>query len=217
MICSKDDPIELSEDKLLDALKQDGEFFLLKLHYDDFEDEKENMLIKYKISQALNVIVSYEDDGTSYNNIEKFVKYIYEISDDKQISIFGIKKVKKLSEFPIKILFAGILPINQLKMKIGKKVDELIESDKKYFKLRFKKLRDDVSKEIGVNILPLFPICDTQLDEYKVNLSDPLDNRIISEFELPKEISKETLEIYLLKLFYIYKVLAEQKINQNMI
>jgi hypothetical protein len=102
-------------------------------------------------------------------------------------------------------------------MKIGKKVDELIESDKKYFKPRFKKLRDDISKEIGVNILPLFPICDTQLDEYKVNLSDPLDNRIISEFELPKEISKETLEIYLLKLFYIYKVLAEQKINQNMI
>ena len=211
MICSKSDPIPLSEESIINALSIDGEFLVLKLHYSDFEEELKSQKIKYKISQALSVIVSYEDDGKSFEEIKKFVDYIYDISDDKQNATFGVKEVKKLSEFPITILFSGILPINQLKMTVGRKIDELIHSDDEYFLPRFAKHRDDISKEVGIPILPVFPILDKELGELQVRLVDLLDGRIIAEFSVEEKLNKETIEIYLLKLFYIYKVLVEDK------
>ncbi len=91
MVCEINQPISLSAKNLLDAIELEGEFLVLKLHYNDFEDELKSQKIKYKISQALSVIVSYEEDGDSYNSIEKFIKYIQNNSDDKQNSTFGIK------------------------------------------------------------------------------------------------------------------------------
>jgi hypothetical protein len=211
MLCGSDDFIPLDEGQLLDALEIGGEFLLLKLHYDDFDLEQKSQKIKYKISQSLSVVVSYEDDGNSYDKIEKFVKYIHSISDEKQHCIFGVKKVAKLSEFPIKILFSGIFPINQLEMGVGEEIYRLIHSDDDYFIPRFEKFRDDISIEIGMPILPVFPRLDRSLDDFDVLLWDPLDGRIISEFCVCKKLSKETLEIYLVKLFYIYKILAEEK------
>ncbi len=211
MICTKDDPIELTEGNLFDALNLNGEFLVLNLSYSDFEDELRSQKIKYKISQSLSVIVRYEDDSGHTKEIENFIKYIYEISDDKQNSTFGIKKVDKLSNFPITILFSGILPINQLRMTIGKKIGELIFSDDEYFKPRFIKFRDDLSKELGIAILPIFPIVDKNLNEYQVRLIDLYDGRLISEFEVTQKFNKETIEIYLIKLFYIFKVLAQEK------
>ena len=211
MICSKNAPIELSQDSLHKALELDGEFLVLKLHYNDFKNELKSETIKYKISQALSVIVSYENDGNSFEDIKKFVEYIYDISDEKQNSTFGIKNVDTLSEFPITILFSGILPINQLKMSVGKKIDTLIHSDDEYFLPRFAKHRDNISNEIRIPILPLFPILDKNLGELQVRLVDLVDNRLIAEFNVEEDLSKETIEIYLLKLFYIYKVLAEEK------
>jgi len=209
MICDKNSPIPLNATDLLKALKINGEFLVLNLSYEDFENELKYQKIKYKISQALSVIVRYEDDGNSFKYIDKFVNYISDISDEKQNSTFGVKKVEKLSQFPITILFSGILPINQLKMTIGKKVYDLIDSDRAYFKPRFKKFRDDLSKEIGTPILPIFPIVDKELGEYKVHLIDLLDDRVISEFSICEKANRDTIEIYLLKLFYIYKVLSE--------
>lgn len=211
IICHEEDPISLSWQTLLNALSIDGEFLVLNLSYDDFESELKEQKIKHKISQALSVIVSYEDDGNSYENIEKFVKYIYNNSDDKQNSIFGVKRVKKHSKYPVRILFSGILPINQLRMTVGKKIDELIHSDDKYFIPRFQRYRDDISKEIGIPILPVLPVLDKELDDYQVRLVDILDERVISEFRVEKNFNKETIEIYLLKLFYIYKVLAQER------
>ncbi|MEA3522561.1 MAG: hypothetical protein U9R50_06275 [Campylobacterota bacterium] len=211
MLCDVNDPIELNEKNLVNALELEGEFLALKLHYDDFDDELKYEKIKYKISQALSVIVRYEDDGNSYENIEKFVRYIHSISDDKQNSTFGVKSVKTLSEFPITILFSGILPINQLKMSVGEKIHELIHSDDSYFIPRFEKHRDAISKEIGIPILPVLPLLDKDLGEYQVRLIDLFDGRLVSEFEVSEELNKDTVEIYLLKLFYIYKVLAEEK------
>ncbi len=112
MICADDALIELSQKSLLDALHVEGEFLVIKLNYSDFEDEIINQSIKYKISQSLSVVASYEDVGDSYDDIEKFIKYINANSDEKQNSTFGVKKVQKLSEFPITILCSGILPIN---------------------------------------------------------------------------------------------------------
>lgn len=209
MVCSEGDLLPLSQKDLLSALKIGGEFFLLKLHYNDFASELESEKIKYKISQSISVIVSYEDDGNSFDDIQNFIKYIHDISDDKQNSTFGIKKVDKLSQYPITILFSGILPINQLKMTIGKKLYELIHSDDKYFKPRFKKFRDDLSKEINIPILPVLPALDEGIGELTVRLTELFNNRVICEFVTEKNMNKDTVELYLLKLFLVYKVLAE--------
>ncbi len=211
MICKETDPIPLHANTLVESLEIEGEFLVLKMHYEDFNEELKSEKIKYKISQALSVIVCYEEDPSSYKDIEKFIKYIHTISDIKQNSIFGIKQVKTLSEFPITILFSGILPINQLKMSVGKEIDALIHSDDAYFIPRFQQHRDEISKEIGIPILPVFPILDSNLGEYQVRLVDLHDQRLISEFEVDNNLCKNTVERYLLKLFYIYKVLAEEK------
>ena len=211
MICSESSPIPLSAETLKNALSIEGEFLALTMSYDDFNHELENGFIKYKISQALSVIISYEDDGSCFDDIENFIKYIYNNSDDKQNSTFGIKKVNQLSNSPITIFFSGILPINQLKMTVGKEIDKLIHSDDAYFIPRFQKHRDDISKEIGIPILPVLPILDTRLGDFQVRLLDIIENKVISEFEINEVLSKDTVETYLLKLFYIYKVLIEEK------
>ena len=211
MVCEENELVPLDEKSLLNALSITGEFLVLKLHYDDFEDELQNQIIKYKISQSLSVIVSYEDDSNSYEKIANFVEYIHDISDEKQNSIFGVKKVSKLSKYPVNILFSGILPINQLKMSIGKKIYELINSDKSYFKEKFKQYRDEVSKNIGIPLLPIFPSLDESLDEFKVKLVDILDNRVISEFNVCEKVTKDTIDMYLQKLVYVYSVLADEK------
>jgi len=211
MVCPQNSPLPLSCETLLNALQLEGEFLVLKLHYSDFEDELKSEKIKYKISQSLSVIVRYEDDGASFKDIEKYVNYIYDISDDKQNLIFGVKDVTQLSEFPITILFSGILPINQLKMSVGSEIDKLIHSDDAYFLPRFARHRDDISKEVGIPILPVLPILDKNLEAFQVRLVDLVDARVIAEFQVEEALSKDTIEIYLLKLFYIYKVLVEEK------
>jgi len=215
MICPLDAPIPLNEGTLLSALKLQGEFFILKLHYDDLLQELQDEKIKYKISQALSVIVSYEDDTHNFNKINSFVEYIHSISDNKQNSTFGVKKVKVLSEFPITILFSGILPINQLKMSFGSKIHEFINADKKYYAERFARHRDEISQEIGISILPILPQLSKTIDPYEVLLVDLMDGRTISKFEVTQNLSRENVERYLLKLFYVFKVLAEEKCYNN--
>ena len=211
MVCEEGSPIALSHEKLLSALKLEGEFLVLNLHYSDYNDELENELIKYKISQALSVIVSYEDDGSAYEKIEQFVKYITANVDAKQNAIFGVKKVDKLSPTPVRILFSGILPINQLKMTVGSAIDKLIHSDDKFFLPHFYTHRDAISKEIGIPLLPILPRLDENLGAYTVQLVDLLDGRLITEFEAQSDVNKESIDIYLEKLFYVYKVLAQEK------
>ena len=211
MVCQEDDPIPLSNEILLDALKIQGEFLVLNLDYSNYEEELLSQKIRYKISQSLSVMIRYEDEGNSFENIEKFVHYIASKIDVKQNMRFGVKSVDKLSSFPITILFSGILPINQLRMTVGSTIDKLIHSDDEYFLPRFTKLRETISTEIGVTLLPVLPILDKNLGEFQVRLVDLLDGRLISEFEVCKEFNKDTIEIYLQKLIYIYKVLAQEK------
>ncbi len=211
MICPQGSPIPLSSETLVNAIDLDGEFLVLKLHYSDFENELKSEKIKYKMSQALSVVVSYEDDGSNFLEIEKFVKYIHANADIKQNAIFGVKSVSELSEFPITILFSAILPINQLKMTVGSKIDTLIHSDDEYFKPRFAKHREEISQEIGIPLLPVLPILDRALGEYQLRLIDLFDGRVISEFEVNEKLSEDVINKSLLKLFYIYKVLADEK------
>lgn len=209
MLCSKNDPIPLTSAEILEALSVLGEFFVLKLSCEDFERELQDEKIKYKISQALSVVVTYEeDDGSSFGEIEKFVNYIHELSDSQQNSTFGIKKVEKLSEFPITILFSGILPINQLKMEIGENLYALIDSDLDYFKKHFSLFRHELSQEINIPILPVLPLCNKKLEGTEVLLTDLLDGREICRFTTQKEPNLELIESYLMRLFYVYKTLA---------
>ncbi len=210
MLTKQTDPIPLLEKELLHALSIKGEYLVLKLSYEDFQDELKYEKIKHQISQSLSVIVSYEEDGHSFAKIEKFVNYICEISDSKQNSIFSIKKVNKLSQFPIKILFTGILPINQLKMYISRDIYELINSDDAYFIARFDEFRDILSQEIGVPILPVFSHLDDSLAPTEAMLIDPLDERVVSHFFTTETMNKNTIENYLVKLFYIYITLANK-------
>jgi len=210
MVCAKNQLIPLEEKKLTSALNLDGNFLVLKLHYDDFEDELKSEMIKYKISQSLSVIVSYENDIKSYEKIGQFIEYIYNNIDEKQNSVFGVKKVNKLSKYPITILFSGILSINQLKMTMGTKIYELINSDDEYFKVKFKKYRDYVSEDISIPLLPVLPILDEELDDYRVRLVDTLDGRVIGEFDVHSNVTKYNLDIYLDKLSYIYRILVEE-------
>ena len=214
MICLGEESVPLSKSDLHDALELEGGFSILKLNYADYDSEMKSGLIQHKASQALSVIVSYEDDGQSFEHIKNFVEYVSGITDYKQNSTFGVKKVDKLSEFPIKILFSGILPINQLKMTVGKKIDELIHSDDEYFLPRFKKFRDEVSDEINIPLLPILPMLDTKINDYQVKLVDLHDGRIIGDFEVDENFTKTTIDVSLLKLFYIYKVLAQDNPSQ---
>ena len=208
MVCSSSDHIPLSSSEILAALNVHGEFLVLKLSYEDLAQELQDEKIKYKISQALSVVVTYEDDGKSFGEIEKFVNYIHKLSDSKQNSIFGIKQVQKLSEFPITILFSGILPINQLKMEIGKELYDLIESDREYFKKYFAQFRDELSKEINIPILPVYPLYNSTLAGTEVLLSDLLGAREICRFTTQKKVDLGLIESYLMRLFYVYKTLA---------
>ncbi len=213
MICDDSQPIPLKEETITQALKIPGEFLGLRMHYDEYESELENEILKYKISQALSVVVSYEDDGSNFSDIKKFVTYMKEISDPKQNFIFGVRNVKVLSSTPITVLFSGILPINQLHMSIGANIYALIHSNESYFKTRFTKLRDDISQEIGITILPLFPQLDNSLKQNQARLIDTLEETVIADFHMDnikEDLDKEALEIYLIKLFYIYKQLASK-------
>ncbi|MEA1956407.1 MAG: hypothetical protein U9N02_07945 [Campylobacterota bacterium] len=64
---------------------------------------------------------------------------------------------------------------------------------------------------MGIPILPVLPKLDIELNDYQVRLVDAIDERVISEFEADNNLSYGSIEIYLLKLFYIYKVLVEEK------
>ena len=210
MVCPNDSYIPLSEEDLLKALQIEGEFFVLKMKYEDYKEELEEKRLLYKISQALSVVVSYESDGTNYVMIEEFVKYIDSNIDEKQNSIFGVKRVDNLSEYPITILFSGILPINQLKMTMGKGLYRVLYEEGNDFKQIFHEYRDLISKEIGIPLLPLLPSVDETLDEFTVRLEDVINKRIISEFEVREDVNNETIVVYLQKVLHIYKKLARK-------
>ena len=205
---SKDFHIEITQKQLENALELKGEILIITMQYEEFDQELISQKLKYAISQALSVIVSYEEDAKHQTKIENFVKYISEISDSQQNSTFGIKKVKKLSNEPITILLTGILPINQLKMGVSQNIWDLINSDDKYFIPRFQEYRKNLSKLCGVPILPLLPYLDTQLTKNYVQLLDLKDDRVISKFQASQELTKQSVEDYLYRLEKIYVALC---------
>lgn len=211
MVCDADQPVPLGLDVVEQALELEGECGCILANYEELQREFEEQKLRSKVSEALSVLLCFEDDGNMFGSIEESVKYFREIVDENQNFMFGVKRVQKVSPYPVKILFSGILPINQIHMHIGTKVKSFIESDAVYFSNRFAALRQEISKSVGIPILPVVPVVDEQIGEYDVVLKDPLTQDTIASFTLQYPLTKESLEPYLKKLSNIYKVLAEQK------
>ena len=212
MVCSKNDPIPLDTQKILQALSIDGEVRVFGLKYDELDSEIKEQFLKEKILHSLSIIVKYEvKDSDMVDRIEKFTDYIYNFCDKKQNFIFGVKQVEEYSQYPVTVLFSGILPINQFYMHIGRSIKDLIDSDREYFSKRFEKLRDDVSDVINIPLLPLFPKVDTKLKDNEVKIFDSSDNSLVCEFEVDASLDKNNIEIYLLKLYYLYISLVQKK------
>jgi len=196
--------VPLEEKTLYEVLNGEGEFFLLKASYQDFNLDKENKLLDLKLKEALCVTVCFEDDGSLYSEIEKFVKYIYAHTTLQQKFYFGIKQVEQLSDYPVKILLSEIYPINQLQMHLGKKVDAFIKSDVDYFKEYFALVRGKISDEIGIALLPLDIIVDDKICDKDVVLLDSVTKEKIVAFSIEHCEDRKALDIYLLKLYYVF-------------
>lgn len=218
MVCDETQPIPLPQELIEKALGLQGESGCMVANYEDLQKEFEAQKLRYKVSEALSMLVSFEDDGRSFDIIEQSVKYLRSIVDERQNFLFGIKKVKQLSQYPVKILFSGILPINQLHLHIGSGVDAFINSDPEYFPNRFATLRQELSEEIGIPILPVVPVVDATIGTYDVVLGDPFSNdEVIAAFTIEQPPTKESLEPYLYRLFAIYKFLVEEKCYNRVI
>ena len=210
MVCTQDAPIPLNKNLLVAACRLDGECACILANYEDATQELEEQKLRYKVSEALSVIVSFEDDGSSFNKVASCVEYLSTLCDEKQNFLFGVKNVDKLSAYPIKILFSGILPINQLHLHLGKGIKQFIDSDEMYFKKRFAKLREDISQEISIPILPVVPVINESLGAYEIVFQDPLTGEAVAKLTLDTPLTKESLEPYLAKIFTIYTLLAKQ-------
>ena len=217
MVCDESQPIPLAREVIEKALELEGEFGCILANYEDCAKEIEEQKLRYKVSEALSVVISFEDDGRLFEQIEQCVKYISGLIDPKQNFLFGVKQVEKLSEYPITVLFSGILPINQLHLHIGKEVEAFINSDEEYFPRRFAVLRQELSQEIGIPILPVVPVVDEKIGQFDVVLKDPVIKEKIAEFTMESPLTKERLDPYLYRLFTIYKVLAEEKCYNRVI
>jgi len=203
MICTEGS-VSLNEDILCDALSGEGEFFLLKARYEDFHLEKEHRLLEKKLKEALHITICFEDNGDFYTEIERFVKYIFEHTTKEQKFYFGVKQVKKLGEYPVKILLSEIYPINQLQIHLGEWIYDFISSDTDYFQERFAQARAKISHELGITILPLDVIVNDDLAPNDVVLLDSLTKEKIVAFSIEKSADKKALDIYLLKLYYVF-------------
>ena len=194
------------------ALECDGEFQIVTMQYDDIENEIKTHSLKHLIKSSLHIVVSFEEDGYCFEKIQQFCEYLYKYSSLEQSLSIGVKKVSNLSKTPVRILFTGMLPINQLEMFIGEKLQQVISEEPEYFEPLFAVVREKITQKIGVPLLPLYPEVDKTLPPYGVKLIDPLDNgKTIIEFEIDECRTKEEIDKYLIKLYHIYVKLAKEQ------
>jgi hypothetical protein len=201
MVC-EGSALPLDEDTLYQTIAKEGEFLLINANYDEVSFEDKAFAMKFV--EALDIIVSFEDDGTRYEMIESFVKEIHNRTSSLQKFHFGVKKVERLSAYPLKILFGNIYPINQLEIHLGSWIHEFIQLNENYFQPHFKQIRAALSKEIGIPILPLYTQEDKALLDNEVKLIDSVTKEVLVEFSVTKDEDKKALDLYLLKLYYLF-------------
>ena len=203
MICNESQPMPLSAEEIGEAIRGEGEFLVLKLGYDDVEEELRLKKLEENIGESLSILVTFEDDGEALEPIERFIRYFHERLDPRQNFRFGIKRVEKLGTYPVTLLFGGILPINQLRLTIGTGIAELIAKERDYFEPRFREVRERLSEEIGIPILPVATEVSETIPPNRIRLVDPADGKILCRFDVERA-DREGLEIYLTKIYYIF-------------
>jgi hypothetical protein len=212
--CKENDPVKLSEKDVTKALSLEGETFLITLNYDEITKEFKENKIQHKILEALSILVCFEDDGTHFEDIVSFTHYIYETTEESQHFQFGIKKVTQLSQTPISLLLTGIHPINQLEIAIAPDLYQFIESKKDLLEPKFVKLRGNLSKKIGVPILPVEYYKDNSLAPKQVLLKDKQTNVNLCSCQLHNPQDKDedvfkTIDEYLFKIAYAFENIAK--------
>ncbi len=203
MICNESQPMPLSAQELHEALETDGEFLVLRLGYDEVAEELRENRLEETIREALSILISFEDDGGALETIERFIRHFHERLDPRQNFRFGIRRTRTLSDAPVTILFAGILPINQLKITVGTRIAQMIEADRAYFEPRFRELRERLSEEIGIPILPVATDISETIPPGSIRLVDPSEDRVLCRFDVTQP-DREGIENYLMKIYYIY-------------
>ncbi len=204
MVCNDSQPMPLDENTLTEALMLEGEFLLLEIDYDELRKQMERRTLEREATEALSIVVSYEDDGKRLESIETSLKFFHDNLDAIQNFRFGIRRVEKHSDTPIRILFSGILPINQLQLTFGEGIAKLIDSHRSYYHERFQALRIEASRNIGIPILPISATVDPQLPPFKARVQERVGGRIVSEFSMPGHTDSQDIEAFLLKIFHIF-------------
>lgn len=213
MDCEDNSHIVLKRQEIQKALQLKGERLFLKLTYKELAQEFSEQKIKSKLIEALSISVCFEDDGSVSEKVKEFVKYLYENSEEEQHLQFGIKKVNRLSPYPIKILFSAILPINQLEMAVEENLYNYIQEHRQELQSGFKSFRKSVSKEIKIPILPLKHYSDSELKPYSIRLIDSLTKESICECSIEHENMniEDIISSYLKKLFTVYLNICQIK------
>ena len=209
MICNESQPMPLSAEEIYDAMLLEGEFAVFELDYKDVEKELFEKRLQKNISESLSILVTFEEDGRSLTDIESLIRYIHEQLDPLQNFRFGIKRADKLSHFPVKILFSGILPINQLQIFVGKEIGELLEKNSTFLEAELQTIRLELSEKIGTPILPLHFQISSKIPPRRVRLFDPVQKLLLCEFDVDKGW-RDGLENYLRKLYLSFGKLGAE-------
>jgi hypothetical protein len=201
--------LELSFDAIKEALKLDGEEFFLTLTYDDLQEEIRIQKLRDLLNESLSILVCFEEDGLRVQEIENFCQYLFKNTEAVQNLQFGIHKVKKLSDEPVRILFSGILPINQLEIAMESSLYDYIQEHKEELQKEFIAVRKKLSQELCVPILPVKNYPDDSLEKNSVHLLDRTNKKTLCTCRMQEEKDpKKFIGEYLTKLYYAYKKLA---------
>jgi len=208
--CGGSSPYPLAEEDISCALALAGESLVLELSYEDLLQDKEQGRVILKLLEALSVLVCFEDDGTQFDTIAKYIQYLHSNTQKEQNFLFGVQTVQQLSSTPVTILLSGILPINQLEIAIGTTLYEFIQNNYELLLPHFTQFRQQLSQEIGIPILPIKHYADANLQTHQIALKNGEDGTVICECKVKSENMDPTeiIDDYLRKLYFVYKKLS---------
>jgi len=203
----------LSSLSLSKALSLQGENYLLQLSYEDVAQELKERKLTQKINEALSILVCFYDDGTKFNTIESFSRYLYNATQKTQYLKIGVTQSKNKSHHPVTIFFSGILPINQLNIVIEKNLYCFIEQHQEKLKEKFQATKERLLRELGTIILPVEHYPKENITPNTLYLEDAKTGSKLCECRVENNsyTPEEIIDDYLEKLYFVYKKLLTTK------
>ncbi len=214
LYCS-DELIGLSKDDIALAMQRGGKYFYIELDYNDLLKEPKEQKLYKKLIESLSILIAFEDEGNKQDMIENFLKYIHKNTQKEQHLQFGIKKVQTLTKYPVKIFFSEILPINQLEIAVGAKLYKYAEAKRSFLKESFQNFRSEISKEIGIPLLPINNYKDDTLDAYSIKLLHSESQKQICKCDIKNNNITDEVEIIQHYLQQLYSVFIKLYFKEN--